>query len=72
MYIIISLIITQIFITDGCVITRTNKDNKNDISSENILKPIYSSIQNQGGLYLHIIIISFILGIKSILNYSTV
>ena len=66
---ILLLSFLQIFITDGCVITRTNKDkNSKIVELENILDSFKFSIQNQGGIYLHIIIIAFILGIKSISN----
>lgn len=67
---IVSLVLSQIFITDGCVITRTieNKDDEGDISEDNIMNPIYTSIQNQGGIYLHLIIIIIILVFKYTLN----
>ena len=70
---IISLILSQMFITDGCVITRTIKDDKkNDISSDNIMDPIYISIQNQGGFYLHLIILIIIVAFKNTFTYSNV
>lgn len=57
------LILSQIFITDGCVITRTNEDTEDDIEIETnkMMKSLHLSIQNQGGFYLHMIIIIIIL-----------
>ena len=65
------LILSQIFVSDGCVITRTIEDNDNDISFDNILsKSIKISTQNQLGIYFHMLIFVIIFSIRMFFNYS--
>jgi len=65
------LILSQILISDGCVITRTIDDDKTDINFDNILsESIQISIQNQLGIYFHILIFIIIFSIRIYFNYS--